>query len=166
MEQPKFKGYLKLLVLYLLSKEPMHGYAIIKEIERRFKIPAPSAGVIYPILSNLNQEGLIQTIEIGQREKKVYKITESGIRYLDKHEDDLREAMRLVRIHKEFSEMGGKELREALRLVFDNFDNLTKKQKEELSKTIKEFAKKIKFIIEFADLVKDSEVLNRKTLPK
>ncbi|NJE08843.1 PadR family transcriptional regulator [Thermococcus sp. M39] len=149
MERPKFKGHLKLLVLHLLSKEPMHGYAIMKGLEERFGIPAPSAGVIYPILFSLKRAGLIETIGTGQREKKIYKITENGIEYLKEHEDELKEAIKLARIYREFSEMGGKELREAFKLIFDNFDNLTEKQKEELSKIIREFAKRIKFIVEF-----------------
>ncbi|WP_457754201.1 PadR family transcriptional regulator [Thermococcus sp.] len=149
MERPKFKGHLKLLVLYLLSKKPMHGYAVMKGLEEEFGIPAPSAGVIYPILFSLKRAGLIETVGTGRREKKVYKITEDGMKYLKEHEEELREAIKLARIYKEFSEMGGRELREAFKLLFDRFDNLTEKQREELSKVIREFAKKIKFIVEF-----------------
>ncbi|ADT84156.1 PadR family transcriptional regulator [Thermococcus barophilus] len=151
MERPKFKGHLKLLVLHLLSKKPMHGYAVMKGLEEEFGIPAPSAGVIYPILFSLKRAGLIETAGSGRREKKVYKITEDGVRYLKEHEEELREAIKLARIYREFSEMGGRELREAFRLLFDRFDNLTEKQREELSKIIREFAKKIKFIVEFGD---------------
>ena len=151
MERPKFKGHLKLLVLHLLSKKPMHGYAIMKGLEEEFGIPTPSAGVIYPILFSLKRAALIETVGTGQREKKIYKITEDGVRYLKEHEEELREAIKLARIYREFSEMGGKELREAFKLIFDNFDNLTEKQREELSKIMREFAKRIKFIVEFGD---------------
>jgi len=151
LERPKFKGHLKLLVLHLLSKKPMHGYAIMKGLEEEFGIPTPSAGVIYPILFSLKRAALIETVGTGQREKKIYKITEDGVRYLKEHEEELREAIKLARIYREFSEMGGKELREAFKLIFDNFDNLTEKQREELSKIMREFAKRIKFIVEFGD---------------
>lgn len=70
-------GFLKLTLLKLVSKSPVHGYALMKEIERitdeEWK---PSPGSIYPALQELVQDGLITCVMQGRR--KVYEITPQG----------------------------------------------------------------------------------------
>lgn len=149
LERPKLKGGLKLLVLYLLRESPMHGYAIMKELEERFGIPSPSAGVIYPTLAGLRRSGLIEVVGGGKREKKTYRITEKGVEYLEQHRDELEETLRRMRIYREFRNLGGGELVKAFRLLFERFDELSEKQKEELSKIMKDCARKVRFTVEF-----------------
>jgi len=60
MERPKYKGCLKSLILHLLEESPHHGYGIMSELESRYGIPSPSAGSIYPILSSLKNQNLIE----------------------------------------------------------------------------------------------------------
>ncbi len=151
LERPRLKGGLKLLVLYLLRESPMHGYAIMKELEERFGIPSPSAGVIYPTLAGLKRKGLIEVAGGGTREKKTYRITDRGVEYLEQHEDELEEIFRRVRIYREFRKLGGDELVKAFRLLFERFESLSGEQKEELSKVIKDCAKRIRFIVEFGE---------------
>ena len=54
------KGSTDSLLLYLLSQQPMYGYQIIKELERRsqgyFKF---KEGTLYPALHRLERAGLI-----------------------------------------------------------------------------------------------------------
>ncbi|RLL40583.1 PadR family transcriptional regulator [Oceanobacillus piezotolerans] len=69
------------LILLALSKEPLHGYGIIKEIENTSEgkyIIAP--GTLYGVLKNLEKQGLIKTIAVEKehRKKKTYCITEQG----------------------------------------------------------------------------------------
>ena len=50
------KGYLKMAVLFVLMRKPMHGYEIIKSInEWTFGIMTPTAGSIYPTLRDLEE---------------------------------------------------------------------------------------------------------------
>ena len=71
------RGDVRAAVLALLAEEPMHGYQIIREIERRSGGSwKPSAGSVYPTLQLLSDEELISAEESHGR--KVYALTESG----------------------------------------------------------------------------------------
>src|SRR5450631_3772106 len=52
-------GDIKLVILKLLSEQPSYGYQLIKTMEERLSGGyTPSAGVIYPTLTLLEEEGL------------------------------------------------------------------------------------------------------------
>jgi DNA-binding PadR family transcriptional regulator len=94
-------GFLKLTVLKLVSKEPTHGYALMKEIERLTDEDwKPSPGSIYPALQELVSDGLVQVRAEGRR--KVYEITPKGMDVLKvalgHAEDALRHLNRLLSI--------------------------------------------------------------------
>lgn len=69
------RGMLSFQILWLLSKGPMHGEQIARELERR-RGGKPKAGTIYPALKELKAHGLID----GERKGKVitYHITPEG----------------------------------------------------------------------------------------
>lgn len=73
------KGYLKLAILFALTRGPLHGYKMMKLIkELTLGIITPTAGGLYPTLKELEKEGIIKGMwSIGER-KKVYKITDKG----------------------------------------------------------------------------------------
>ncbi len=76
-------GLLRLFVLRTLSSEPKSGYDILKEIAEKTRGEwCPSKGTIYPILSDLTKEGLIEPLEIGARARKAFKITSKGAAHL------------------------------------------------------------------------------------
>ncbi len=60
-QKHRFKtGFLKLAILRLLAERPMHGYEIMKEIERITESDwKPSPGSIYPALKELADYGMI-----------------------------------------------------------------------------------------------------------
>jgi DNA-binding PadR family transcriptional regulator len=71
---------LRTIILKILSVSPKHGYSLVKEINKRLGWK-PSLGGIYPILGDLEKDGLIlghEMVEFG-RFKKVYKLTNKGI---------------------------------------------------------------------------------------
>lgn len=71
------QGDLRLIVLALIAEQPRHGYDLIKEIEARVGgAYAPSPGVIYPLLTLLEEMGLAQVAADGA--KKVYSVTPEG----------------------------------------------------------------------------------------
>jgi len=75
------KGYLKMAVLFVLMRKPMHGYEIIKSInEWTFGIITPTAGSIYPTLRDLEKRELIEGWWIPEKRRKIYRITERGRR--------------------------------------------------------------------------------------
>lgn len=74
-------GDIKLVIVKLLSEQPSHGYQLIKSMEERLGGGyTPSAGVIYPTLALLEEEGLAASTADGN--KKVYALTPEGTAYL------------------------------------------------------------------------------------
>jgi DNA-binding PadR family transcriptional regulator len=75
-------GDVKLVVLRLLADQPSYGYQLIKTMEQQLAGGyTPSAGVIYPTLTLLEEEGL--TAANMENGKKVYSITEEGKAFLE-----------------------------------------------------------------------------------
>ena len=74
-------GDLRYVILQLISEEPSHGYEIIKSIQERLGgTYAPSPGVVYPMLTMLEEMGHITGASEGSR--KQYTITEEGAKAL------------------------------------------------------------------------------------
>src|SRR5262245_44692076 len=72
------QGDLRLVTLALIAEQPRHGYDIIKEVESRFGGGyAPSPGVIYPMLTMLEELGLV-SLSASEGAKKLYAITPDG----------------------------------------------------------------------------------------
>jgi len=90
------KGDLKYVILDLLKDKPAHGYEIIRALESRFHgFYTPSAGSVYPTLQLMEDLGYIKVLE--QDGKKVYTVTEEGIKFLkDRKEtvDKIKDHMR------------------------------------------------------------------------
>ena len=84
------KGFGKTLILWIISKERIHGYEIMSKINK--VNPAEQEqlqgkpGKIYPILHDLEKAGLIEgTWEShGKRKVKYYEITEEGVQTLER----------------------------------------------------------------------------------
>ena len=77
-------GDLRYVILQLLSERPSHGYEIIKSIgERVGGNYAPSPGVIYPMLTMLEEMGHATVVSEGSR--KLYSITEEGKQSLEEN---------------------------------------------------------------------------------
>jgi PadR family transcriptional regulator PadR len=86
MRGEAIKGHLDLLLLSVLSKAPMHGYAVIDELRAKsddaFDLPE---GTVYPALHRLERERLIKSKwESGEnsRRRRLYSLTASGRRRL------------------------------------------------------------------------------------
>ncbi len=80
------KGSIGSLLLSLIGQQPMYGYQIIKELQRRsqgyFKF---KEGTLYPALHRLEKAGLVvgkwQMLPSG-RQRRYYYITDKGQRLL------------------------------------------------------------------------------------
>jgi DNA-binding PadR family transcriptional regulator len=83
------QGELKFVVLALIAEQPRHGYEIIKEIEARVGGSyAPSPGVIYPLLTMLEEMGLVE-LSGSEGAKKLYAITKEGESELEHKRADI-----------------------------------------------------------------------------
>jgi len=80
-------GFLRLIILWIVSKEKIHGYEIIKKMKegldediKKKGFVGPGSNRIYPILQELEKKGLIEgSLELqGKRKVKYYEITKKG----------------------------------------------------------------------------------------
>jgi DNA-binding PadR family transcriptional regulator len=71
------KKFLDLIILSILSEEPMHGYNIIKMIFRQCGVLV-SQGMLYPLLHEMEEEGLVKQEAANRGRGKVYVITSKG----------------------------------------------------------------------------------------
>jgi PadR family transcriptional regulator len=69
------RGLLGFLILFLLSKKPMHGQDLADEIAKR-RGERPSPGTIYPALKSLRETGFI--VEEKDGKTIVYTLTGRG----------------------------------------------------------------------------------------
>jgi len=69
------RGMLSFLILWLLSKKPMYGQELAKEIGKR-RGTKPNPGTIYPALNELKKRGLVKSKKEGRVTN--YHVTEKG----------------------------------------------------------------------------------------
>jgi DNA-binding PadR family transcriptional regulator len=71
------RGDIRTAALLLLAEEPRNGYQIMQEVEERSEGAwRPSPGSVYPALQQLEDEGLIRSVERDGR--RHYELTDEG----------------------------------------------------------------------------------------
>lgn len=71
------RGDIRAAILALLAEAPMHGYQLMQEMsDRSGGVWRPSPGSVYPTLSQLEDEGLVEGQPDGG--KRVYTLTHEG----------------------------------------------------------------------------------------
>jgi DNA-binding PadR family transcriptional regulator len=81
-------GDVRAAALLLLSEQPQHGYQLIQEIgERSNGSWTPSPGSIYPVLQQLEDEGLITFERVEGR--KTATLTDEGTAYVEDNREQL-----------------------------------------------------------------------------
>lgn len=77
------------MVLALLDEKPMHSYGLLAELDRRFGDQyEPSTGTIYPAVSALEQEKLVEAASSnGDRRGTVYQLSPTGMAALAERQD-------------------------------------------------------------------------------
>ncbi len=77
------RGFITVYILHSLSKKPKSGYDILSEIKCKCGDRwVPSKGTMYPLLGQLEEEGLIAVKDVGKRSKNVFEITPKGKKML------------------------------------------------------------------------------------
>lgn len=73
------KGYLKLAILFVLIKSPLHGYQILKHVRKRtLGVITPTPGALYPALKELEDKGIVMGEWRLNERRKVYHVTGKG----------------------------------------------------------------------------------------
>jgi DNA-binding PadR family transcriptional regulator len=82
------RGDIRAAALLLLAEEPRNGYQLMQEIEERSGgVWRPSPGSVYPALAQLEDEGLIRSVEHDGR--KVFELTDAGRTHVEEHRERL-----------------------------------------------------------------------------
>lgn len=75
------KGSSQLLILKVISEEPLYGYQIAKNIKQLSEdVFSMGEGTLYPVLHKLELLGLVDSYwqEVEGRRRKYYAITQKG----------------------------------------------------------------------------------------
>lgn len=94
------KGILELAILSALYRNTHYGYSLVREMTAAgvFNL---KEGTIYPILSRLAKEGLVQTEWVESKQgppRKYYALTESGRTMCVALKDEFRRLVNVVEI--------------------------------------------------------------------
>jgi DNA-binding PadR family transcriptional regulator len=82
------RGDVRTAILLLLAEEPRNGYQLMQEIEERSEgVWRPSPGSIYPALQQLEDEGLVRTVQSDGR--KLFELTDAGRQFVDERDAEL-----------------------------------------------------------------------------
>jgi DNA-binding PadR family transcriptional regulator len=84
------QGALRLAMLKLIAEQPRHGYDLIKAIEEMSGgAYTPSAGVVYPTLTLLEEQGYAAS-SAADGGKKVYAVTPEGEAHIEENDSTVR----------------------------------------------------------------------------
>lgn len=81
-----FPGALELMVLRLLQRQPLHGYALVQRIQQVSNhLLQVEEGSLYPALQRLLKEKLVEAqwgVSATNRRVRIYRITRRGAKHL------------------------------------------------------------------------------------
>lgn len=85
MRPNALRGHLDALILSVLERESLHGYAIMEALQARSggALDLPT-GTLYPALRRLERAGYVRSewSTVGGRKRRTYQLTASGQRTL------------------------------------------------------------------------------------
>jgi len=82
------RGDVRAAALVLLAEAPRNGYQLMQEIENRSDgLWRPSPGSIYPVLQQLEDEGLVRPE--GSEARRLFTLTDEGRAYVEQHREEL-----------------------------------------------------------------------------
>jgi DNA-binding PadR family transcriptional regulator len=82
------RGDVRVAILAVLADEPLNGYQVIQQIaDRTDGAWRPSPGSVYPTISQLEDEGLIEGDD--ERGRRTLRLSDAGRDYLTTHPDEV-----------------------------------------------------------------------------
>ena len=112
-------GIIHNLILWIISKESIHGYGIMKKLEQFFNFNDSKCDInvnsskIYPILSKMEKRGFIVgewNINENNKRVKYYSITEDGQNFLNDIQIHMNNVLTNPSWIAFFSDMTGMEI--------------------------------------------------------
>ncbi len=94
------RGILSIAIIDLIKDKSVHGGEIYQSIKEKFQLDAPR-GIIYTILRKIEADGFIVSnwdIQVSGPARRIYRITEEGLEFLESAMDRLRRSSRMIEI--------------------------------------------------------------------
>jgi PadR family transcriptional regulator, regulatory protein PadR len=93
MKADAVRGHLDALILAVVEREPLHGYAVIEALRARSggELDMPT-GSLYPALRRLERAGHLQSewsADSG-RNRRTYRLTDAGRKHLKQQRSEWR----------------------------------------------------------------------------
>src|SRR5712664_100878 len=83
-----FPGALEMMILQILRRQPLHGYALVQHITRTSKdLLQVEEGSLYPALQRMLKAGLVKArweVSPTGRRVRTYELTARGAKHLDR----------------------------------------------------------------------------------
>jgi PadR family transcriptional regulator, regulatory protein PadR len=87
IQRDLFPGALEMMILRMLKRQPMHGYALVQQIKRTSNdVLQIEEGSLYPALQRLLKEEFVKAewgISSTNRRVRIYKLTAAGRKHLE-----------------------------------------------------------------------------------
>ena len=139
------QGQVRLALLSLIQEKPGHGYELMKRLEERsggtYKA---SAGTVYPVLQQLEDEGLARVQEDDG--KKVYHLTDAGAEEILRNKEDIEGIWKRATGWKDWGANMGPETAE----IWGSFGRLTKAAFKAAARSDFEKTEKVREILDRA----------------
>jgi len=112
-------GIMHKLILWIISKENIHGYGIMKKLDEFYSYENSNCEMkinsskIYPILSKMENEGLITgewKINENNKRVKYYSITQDGCEFLNQMKSHINNILNNPNWLAFFKDMTGMEI--------------------------------------------------------
>jgi PadR family transcriptional regulator, regulatory protein PadR len=88
IQRDLFPGALEMMILRMLKRQPLHGYALVQHIKRTSEdLLQIEEGSLYPALQRLLKAGLVKAewgVSSTNRRVRIYRLTAAGAKHLER----------------------------------------------------------------------------------
>src|SRR5215470_2598401 len=88
IQRDLFPGALEIMILRMLKRQPLHGYALVQHIKRTSQdLLQIEEGSLYPALQRLLKEEFVKAewgVSSTNRRVRIYKLTAAGAKHLER----------------------------------------------------------------------------------
>jgi transcriptional regulator len=97
-----FPGALEMMILQVLRRQPLHGYALVQHIQQASnELLRVEEGSLYPALQRLLKAGCVSArwgVSASGRRVRSYSLTPAGRKHLDQEMSDFEKMLEGIRL--------------------------------------------------------------------
>src|SRR6266566_3655434 len=97
-----FPGALEMMILHVLARQPLHGYALVQTIKRTSQDLLPvEEGSLYPALQRMLKAGLVSSrweVSPSGRRVRTYELMARGRKHLERQVSSFEQMLEGIRL--------------------------------------------------------------------